>query len=85
MADYGNSHIAVYDRKKLEVLYQFSTRGTAPGQFQGVHHIAVDSKHNLFAAEVAPGARVQKFNFKGFSTTMPANALTAAQLAPTAR
>ncbi|MGE0449930.1 MAG: hypothetical protein AB7Q29_10155 [Vicinamibacterales bacterium] len=82
VADYGNSRIAVVDRKKMEVVYQFGTRGAAPGQFQGVHHIAVDGKGNLYAAEVAPGARIQKFTFKGFSDTPPANALTAAQLAP---
>lgn len=82
MADYGNSHIVVVDRKKLEVLYQFGKRSTAPGDFQGVHHLAVDSRGNLYTAEVAPGARAQKFNFKGMSPTLPANALTAAELAP---
>jgi hypothetical protein len=74
IADFGNSHIVVVDRKKLEVLYQFGKRGAAPGDFQGVHHIAVDSKGNLYAAEVAPGARIQRFVFKGLSSTLPANA-----------
>jgi hypothetical protein len=32
-------------------------------------------------AEVAPGARAQKFLFKGLSPTLPPNALTDAQLA----
>jgi DNA-binding beta-propeller fold protein YncE len=81
VADYGNSHIVVVDRKKLEVVYQFGTRGAGPGQFQGLHHIAVDSKGNLYTGEVAPGGRVQKFTFKGNTSTPPANALTAAQLA----
>jgi hypothetical protein len=80
IADYGNSRIVVMDRKSLQILYQFATRGPAPGQFQGVHHIAVDSKGNIYAGEVAPGARVQKFIFKGFSATPPANALTPQQL-----
>ena len=82
ISDYGNSHVVVVDRKKLEVLYQFGKRSAAPGDFQGIHHIAVDSKGNLFAAEVSPGARAQRFIFKGMSSTMPANALTAADLAP---
>jgi DNA-binding beta-propeller fold protein YncE len=82
-ADYGNSHIAVLDRKTLEVLYQFGTRSAKPGDFQGPHHIAVDSKGNLYVAEVAPGNRAQKFLLKGMSPTAPPNALTAAQLAPT--
>jgi hypothetical protein len=81
IADYGNSHIVVADRKKLEVLYQFGKRSAAPGDFQGIHHLAVDSKGNLYAAEVAPGARIQRFAFKGMSSTMPANALTSDQLA----
>ncbi len=82
ISDYGNSHIVVVDRKKLEILYQFGKRGAEPGNFQGIHHIATDSMGNIYAAEVAPGARAQKFNFKGFSSTMPPNALTAADLAP---
>ena len=81
-ADYGNSHIAVLDRKTLEVLYQFGTRSAKPGDFQGPHHIAVDSKGNLYVAEVAPGNRAQKFLLKGMSPAPPPNALTTAQLAP---
>jgi DNA-binding beta-propeller fold protein YncE len=81
LSDYGNSHIAVLDRKSLTVLYQFGVRGKEPGNFQGVHHIAVDSKGNLYTAEVAPGARAQKFIFKGMSNTLPPNALTPEQLA----
>jgi len=82
LSDYGNSHIAIVDRKSLTVLYQFGKRGKEPGNFQGVHHIATDSKGNIYAAEVAPGARAQKFNFKGMSDTLPANALSEADLAP---
>jgi DNA-binding beta-propeller fold protein YncE len=74
-ADYGNSHVVVIDRKKLEVLYQFGTRSAKPGDFQGPHHIAVDSKGNIYTAEVAPGNRAQKFLFKGMSSTRPPNAL----------
>lgn len=65
VADYGNSRIVVVDRKKLTVLYQFGTRSAKPGDFQGIHNIAVDSKGNLYTAEVAPGARAQRFVFKG--------------------
>ncbi|MEP7304887.1 MAG: hypothetical protein ABJA98_05165 [Acidobacteriota bacterium] len=83
IADYGNSHIAVVDRKTLKVLYQFGQRSAKPGDFQGLHHMAVDSKGNIYTGEVAPGARMQKFLYKGMSSTLPANALTAAQLAPT--
>jgi DNA-binding beta-propeller fold protein YncE len=81
VADYGNSHIAVVDRKSLTVLYQFGQRSAKPGDFQGIHNMAVDSKGNIYTGEVAPGARLQKFTFKGLSAKLPPNALTAAQLA----
>jgi DNA-binding beta-propeller fold protein YncE len=80
VADYGNSHIAVVDRKSLTVLYQFGQRSTKPGDFQGLHHLAVDAKGNIYTGEVAPGARAQRFVFKGMSSTLPPNALTAEQL-----
>ena len=76
VADYGNSHIAVLDRKSLQVLYQFGERSEKPGDFQGLHHLAIDSKGNLYTGEVAPGARAQRFVFKGLSATLPPNAVT---------
>ena len=51
----GNSHVLVLNRKTLQVLYQFGSRGTKSGDFQGPHHLAVDSKGNLYTAEVNPG------------------------------
>ena len=81
IAQYGVSHIAVLDRQTLEVLYQFGVRDKAPGNFQGPHELSVDSKGNLYVAEVEPGNRWQKFTFKGLSATPPPNALTPAQLA----
>jgi DNA-binding beta-propeller fold protein YncE len=80
VTDYGNSHIAVLDRKTLTVLYQFGQRSEKPGDFQGLHQMAVDSKGNLYTGEVAPGARAQRFVYKGLSNTLPPNALTPAQL-----
>ena len=80
VADFGNSRIVVLNRKTLDVLYQFGTRGAAPGQFRAPHHLAADSRGNLYTAEVSPGNRAQKFVFKGTSSTPPPNALTAAQL-----
>ncbi len=74
VSDYGNSHIVVVDRERLEIMYQFGRNGEEPGNFAGVHHIAVDSEGNLYTAEVYPGARAQKFNFQGLSSTVPANA-----------
>jgi DNA-binding beta-propeller fold protein YncE len=81
VADYGNSRVLVLDRKSRGVLYQFGLRNAEPGNFQGIHFIAVDSKGNLYTAEVLPGNRVQKFSYKGLSSAPPKNALTAEQLA----
>lgn len=83
VSDLGNSHMAVLDRKTLQVLYQFGPKGTKPGEFQAPHLLSVDSKGNLYTAEVNPGNRAQKFLFKGMSRTPPANALTPAQLSAT--
>jgi DNA-binding beta-propeller fold protein YncE len=83
LSDFGNSRIAVLDRKTLKVLYQFGVRGPQPGNFQGIHHIATDSRGDIYSAEVAPGSRAQKFVFKGLSKIPPPNALTPLQLSPT--
>ena len=53
-----------------------------PGGLWGTHQFGVDQEGNLYTAEVAPGARAQKFDYKGLSATLPPNALTDAQLAP---
>ena len=46
-------------------LGHFGEQGPEPGNFRNAHHIATDSKGNLYTAEVNPGSRVQKFIFKG--------------------
>jgi hypothetical protein len=76
VSDFGNSHVVVVDRRELKVLYQFGKRAATPGDFRGIHHIAVDSKGNLYTAEVAPGGRAQRFLYKGLSSTLPPNAFT---------
>jgi DNA-binding beta-propeller fold protein YncE len=75
VADYGNSHIAVLERKSLQLLYQFGQCSEKPGDFRGLHHLAIDSKGNLYTGEVAPGARAQRFMFKGLANQLPANAI----------
>ena len=81
VADYGNSRIVVVERKSLEVLYQFGGLGEARGSFRGPHHLAVDSRGNIYTVEVAPGNRAQRFVYKGLSGALPPNALTPGQLA----
>ena len=67
VADFGNAKVVIVRRATLEVLGEFGALGNKPGQFQNIHHIAVDSRGNLYTAEVAPGRRVQRFMFKGIS------------------
>jgi 6-phosphogluconolactonase (cycloisomerase 2 family) len=65
MADGANEHVYVIDRNTLEVVSQFGVGGRGPGQFRGVHSIAVDSKGNIYTTETYTGKRLQKFVFKG--------------------
>ena len=65
MADGANEHVYIIDRNSLEVVSQFGEGGRQPGQFRGVHSIAVDSKGNIYTTETYTGKRLQKFVFKG--------------------
>jgi DNA-binding beta-propeller fold protein YncE len=79
VADLGHNRLVVLNRKTLQPLYQFGGLGSKPGEFNQPHHLAVDSKGNLYTAEVNPGNRAQKFVFKGMSPVQPANALPPVQ------
>jgi hypothetical protein len=59
----GNGkNIAVLDRKSLEIVGSIE----GPGMLGGGHHIATDSKGNLYVA--ATGNGMQKLTFKGMTT-----------------
>ena len=53
--------IVIYDRQTLEVLGAFGQTGHEPGEFYVLHDMAVDSKGNIYTAEVNEGRRAQKF------------------------
>jgi DNA-binding beta-propeller fold protein YncE len=61
MADGANGQIVTLNRETGDVLAQWGRHGRQPGQFKWVHNIAVDSKGNLYTAEVGFGRRAQKF------------------------
>jgi hypothetical protein len=76
VAENETDHLVVVDRKTLEVLYQFGKKSaipgsrtsftpTSPGEFQGIHYLAVDSKGNLYTSDVDSGNRVQRWMYKG--------------------
>ena len=70
VGDYGNGHVHIVRRQTLEVVGSFGNLGPSPGDFRGLHTLAVDSKGNIWTAETQPrpvGSRVQRFTFKGIS------------------
>jgi len=56
-----NRKVRLLDRQNLEVIGSFGKGGRYAGQFGWVHSVAMDSKGNLYTAEVIPGKRIQKF------------------------
>jgi DNA-binding beta-propeller fold protein YncE len=67
MADGGNERVRVVDRQTLQELTTFGDGGRQPGQFYGVHSIAIDSKGNVYTTETWEGKRLQKFVYKGMA------------------
>jgi len=65
LADGMNQRINVIDRQSLQVVTSFGDGGRQPGEFFGVHSIAIDSKGNLYTTETWEGKRLQKFAYKG--------------------
>ena len=63
VADYENGQLVFVDRKALKQIGSFGRLGEAPGEFLGLHTVAVDSKGNVWTAETQPkpvGSRVQR-------------------------
>jgi DNA-binding beta-propeller fold protein YncE len=61
LADAGNGKVRIYDRASLSEVGGFGRIGRYAGQFIFLHALAVDSRGDLYAAEVGTGRRVQKF------------------------
>jgi NHL repeat-containing protein len=67
VADLGNSQIDILDRKSLKMLGAIGKPGRNPGEFGTLHHMAADSKGNIYTAEIGRNKRVQKFVVKDVS------------------
>ena len=65
LADGTNEKVRIVDRATLTEITNFGDGGRQPGQFFGVHSIAIDSKGNLYTTETYEGKRIQKFVYKG--------------------
>jgi DNA-binding beta-propeller fold protein YncE len=65
----SQARVMVLDRATLEILDSFGEWGSAAGDFGTLHHMAVDSRGNLYVTEVTPlepvNRRVQKFELVG--------------------
>jgi DNA-binding beta-propeller fold protein YncE len=73
MADGVNEKVKIIDRQTLQELTTFGDGGRQPGQFYGVHSIAIDSKGNLYTTETYEGKRLQKFVYKGMAAVTKDN------------
>ena len=62
-----NQRIHVVLRDTLEEVTNFGDGGRQPGQFYGVHSIAIDSTGNLYTTETWEGKRIQKFVYMGMA------------------
>ena len=60
IGDSGNARILVVNRKSLEIVSEFVKQGSL-----SPHHMATDSKGNIYTAETGRGT--QRFLFKGMS------------------
>jgi DNA-binding beta-propeller fold protein YncE len=60
-----NEKVDILDRASGKVLASFGRVGRQPGEFTYIHFLAVDSKGNIYVAEVGTGKRIQKFKLVG--------------------
>jgi DNA-binding beta-propeller fold protein YncE len=70
-ADGENNHVWLLQRDTGRILSRFGRSGRHAGDFHWVHNLAVDSKGNVYTAEVETGRRVQKFVNQGLGTVEP--------------
>ena len=61
LADAGSGKVRIYDRASLTEVSSVGRIGRYAGQFIFLHALAVDSRGDLYTAEVGTGRRVQKF------------------------
>jgi hypothetical protein len=65
VVDSGPMRVVIFDRKNMTQIGVVGMKGADPGEFDIVHHMAVDSKGNLYTAEIVNNRRAQKFTLVG--------------------
>jgi hypothetical protein len=65
VVDSGPMRVVIFDRGTLTQIGSIGMRGPKPGEFDIVHHMAADSKGNLYTAEIVTNRRAQRFVIAG--------------------
>ena len=61
VVDSGPMRVVIFERATMTQLGAFGMRSDKPGDFNIVHHMAADSKGNLYTAEIVTNRRAQRF------------------------
>jgi DNA-binding beta-propeller fold protein YncE len=61
VVDSGLMRIVIFDRETMTQIGALGAKGSKPGEFDIVHHMAADSKGNLYTAEIVNQRRAQRF------------------------
>ena len=67
IADGENGRVHILDRESLESADKLDKGGRQPGEFDGVHSVATDSRGNIHTAGTYRGQRVQRFLYNGLA------------------
>jgi DNA-binding beta-propeller fold protein YncE len=65
VVDSGAMRVVIFERAAMAQIGAVGTRGANAGEFDIVHHMAVDSKGNLYTAEIVNQRRAQKLVLTG--------------------
>jgi DNA-binding beta-propeller fold protein YncE len=61
VVDSGPMRVVIFDRQTMAQIGVVGMKGKGAGEFDIVHHMAADSKGNLYTAEIVNNRRAQKF------------------------
>jgi hypothetical protein len=61
VVDSGFMRVVIFDRQTMTQIGAVGMKGKAPGEFDIVHHMAADSKGNLYTGEIVNNRRAQRF------------------------
>jgi hypothetical protein len=65
VVDSGPMRVVIFDRQTMTQIGVVGMKGAKAGEFDIVHHMAADSKGNLYTAEIVNNRRAQKFVLVG--------------------